>query len=176
MREIVPTGIERTFGDDEIIVSKTDPHGRITYANDVFVRLAGYTRRELLGAPHSIVRHPDMPRGVFKYLWNTIGEGKEVFALVKNLSKNGDHYWVLAHVTLTFAADGRTVIGYHSNRRTAERAAVTTIEAIYARMCAEERRHDKVRGAAASLEVLRAELRARGVTYEDLMFGTGRAA
>ena len=110
------TGVERTFGDDEIIVSKTDTKGRITYANRVFQQVAGYTEDELLGKAHSIVRHPDMPRCVFKFLWDTIGAGNEVFAYVLNKAKNGDHYWVFAHVTPTFDDHGR-IISYHSNRR-----------------------------------------------------------
>jgi PAS domain-containing protein len=73
---VTPTGVERTFGVDEIIVSKTDPQGRITYANPVFVRVSAYPEARLLGKPHSIVRHPDMPR-VVKLLWDTIGAGQE---------------------------------------------------------------------------------------------------
>jgi PAS domain S-box-containing protein len=170
-----PTGIERTFEDDELIVSKTDPQGRITYANELFVHLSGYTRGELMGAPHSIVRHPDMPRGVFKFLWDTLIGGNEVFAIVKNLSRNGDHYWVLAHVSPTFGKDG-TIIGHHSNRRTAERASIAVLEPIYALMCKEEERHGKAEGAAASIPVLMAELKARSTTYAQLMFGKERAA
>jgi PAS domain S-box-containing protein len=173
---IVPTGFERTFRDDELIVSKTDPTGRITYANDLFVRLAGYTRAELMGAPHSIVRHPDMPRGIFKFLWDTLASGNEVFAIVKNLSRNGDHYWVLAHVSPTFAADGTTILGHHSNRRTAERASIAVLEPIYARMREEEERHGKADGADASLPILMAELTARNTTYASLMFGKEKAA
>ena len=172
---IAPTGFERTFRDDELIVSKTDPTGRITYANDLFVRLAGYTRTELMGAPHSIVRHPDMPRGIFKFLWDTLATGNEVFAIVKNMSRNGDHYWVLAHVSPTFAADG-TIIGHHSNRRTAERESIAVLEPIYALMRQVEEKQGKVAGADASIPVLMAELKARNTTYSSLMFGKERAA
>ena len=79
-KDIQPTGTERTFENDEIIVSKTDSKGRITYANDVFLKLALYEESEVLGAPHSLVRHPDMPRAVFKLLWDTIQAGEEIFA------------------------------------------------------------------------------------------------
>jgi PAS domain S-box-containing protein len=112
-----PTGRERTFDDEEIIVSKTDLSGRITYANDVFLRISGYTEAEVIGQPHSLIRHPDMPRSVFNLLWKTIGAGQEIFAYVVNMAKNGDHYWVLAHVTPTFGPAG-DIIGFHSNRRT----------------------------------------------------------
>ncbi len=99
---IQPTGIERTFKEDEIIVSKTDLKGIITYANRTFLDVALYREDEVLGMPHSIIRHPDMPRCVFKLLWDTIEEGNEIIAYVKNMAKNGDFYWVFAHVTPTF--------------------------------------------------------------------------
>ena len=78
-RDTTLTGVERTFDDDEIIVSKTDLKGHITYANNVFLRLADMTEKEALGAPHSVIRNPEMPRAVFKLLWDTIQQGKEIF-------------------------------------------------------------------------------------------------
>ena len=86
------TGIERRFGDNELIVIKTDARGIITYANNLFLRLAGMSQQQALGAPHNCVRHPQMPRSVFKLLWDTVGSGKEIFAYVVNRSMNGDHY------------------------------------------------------------------------------------
>ena len=74
------TGHERTFAPDEFIVSKTDVKGHITYANEVFLRISGFDEEEVIGAPHSLVRHPDMPRCVFKLLWETIQAKKEIFA------------------------------------------------------------------------------------------------
>ncbi|MEK9753939.1 MAG: PAS domain-containing protein [Rhodospirillaceae bacterium] len=79
-----PTGVERTFEPGDIIVSKTDLTGVITYANRTFCKVAGYDERELVGQQHNIVRHPDMPRCVFKCLWDTIVTGKEIFAFVVN--------------------------------------------------------------------------------------------
>ena len=78
--EVAPSGRESPFGEDEIIVSKTDLKGRITYANDVFLRVSAYSLNEVVGAPHSIIRHPEMPRCVFKLFWDTIAAGKEIFA------------------------------------------------------------------------------------------------
>ena len=103
------TGIERKFADDDIIVSKTDLKGRITYANQIFLEIAGYTEKEVLGQPHSMIRHPGMPRCVFKLLWQTIEAGHEIFAYVVNRAKNGDHYWVYAHVTPSFDSTGKIV-------------------------------------------------------------------
>jgi PAS domain S-box-containing protein len=167
---IRPTGVERTFSDDEIIVSKTDLTGKITYVNDVFVRVSGYPRAELLGAAHSIIRHPDMPRCVFQVLWDTIQGGQEVFAYVVNLARNGEHYWVLAHVTPTFDAAGR-IVGYHSNRRTVDRRALPTIEALYARLRADEQGHPNKREAvAASMARLNQYLQDRGQTYDAFVW------
>lgn len=172
---VVPTGIERTFDPDELIVSKTDPSGRITYANELFVRISGFSRHELLGAPHSLVRHPDMPRGVFKLLWDTLQKGQEVFAYVKNMAKNGDHYWVFAHVTPTFDRSGH-IVGYHSNRRTAERNALDAIAPLYAAMLQEEAGRGRAVAARASLDLLERELSARATTYGELIFALEGAA
>ena len=124
------SGVERTFAWDDVIVSKTDLLGKITYANEVFLDISGYTEDELLGAPHSILRHPAMPRCVFKFLWDRIQQGHEVFAYVLNRAKNGDHYWVFAHVTPSYDRSGQ-MIGYHSNRRVPKPEAVATVKPLY---------------------------------------------
>lgn len=169
-RSIEPTGVERHFGRDEIIVSKTDPRGRITYANQVFLRIAGYEEREVLGQPHSLVRHPDMPRCVFKLLWDTIEGGREIFAYVKNMAKNGDHYWVFAHVTPSFDASGK-IIGFHSNRRVAQDKPRRTMEGLYAVLRGEEARQpDKASAVRAGVARLEAELAKAGVSYDEFIF------
>ena len=114
------TGVERYFGDDDIIVSKTDLKGRVTYANQVFLEISGYSEKEVLGQPHSMIRHPEMPRCIFKLLWGALGEGKEIFAYVNNRCKNGDNYWVYAHVTPSWDMNGK-IVGFHSNRRVPDR-------------------------------------------------------
>lgn len=165
-----PSGHERFFEPDEIIVSKTDLRGRITYANRVFMRVAGYTEAELLGAPHSIVRHPDMPRCVFRLLWDTIQAGHEIFAYVKNMAKNGDHYWVFAHVTPTFDDRG-AIVGYHSNRRVPERTAIATIAPLYeALLRLEDEADTRSGGLVASTRALVTELERRGLTYDQFAF------
>ena len=169
------SGREVTFSDDEIIVSKTDPKGRITYVNRVFLKVAGYTEQELLGQPHSIIRHPDMPRTVFKVLWDTIAAGEEVFAYVKNATKSGDYYWVFAHVTPTFASDGK-IVGYHSSRRTADRSALNIVEPLYRELLEIERapsnRKDGLEAATAHL--LRT-LGDRGAEYDEFVFSLAAA-
>ncbi len=178
MRPTTPSGIERTFRDDEIIVSKTDTTGRITYANDVFLRVAGYKESEVVGQPHSLIRHPDMPRVVFALLWETLQSGSEIFAYVKNLARNGDHYWVFAHVTPTFSPDG-SIVGFHSSRRVPNRRAVDTIVPIYAELLAAERKiSGKREQIAASRALLDEKLAGMGVEYDALMFAleTGNEA
>ncbi len=166
----LPTGHEVRFGDEELIVSKTDLKGRITYVNRTFMQIAGYAENELLGQPHNIIRHPDMPRSVFRYLWDTIQTGREIFAYVKNITKAGDHYWVFAHVTPTLGADG-AIAGFHSNRRTAGRTAIDAVEPLYAALRAEEARHANVKdGAMAGLALLEGTLRDAGKPYDEFVF------
>ncbi len=169
-REIEVTGKERFFPADDIIVSKTDLKGRITYANKVFLDIAGYTEHECLGQPHSMIRHPNMPRCVFKLLWDTIQDGREIFAYVLNRAKNGDHYWVYAHVTPTRAASG-ALIGYHSNRRVPNRAAIDDVIApLYANLVAEERRHpNRKDGLASSAAMVGALLCDKGIAYDEFV-------
>ncbi len=165
-----PTGIERFFEEDEIIVSKTDPKGVITYANRVFLRIAQYEEEEILGAAHNIIRHPDMPQCIFDLLWKTIASGQEIFAYVKNMAKNGDHYWVFAHVTPTFDSAGR-ITGYHSSRRVPDRSAVAAVDALYQQILAEEQRHaDWREGMAAGLRMVENTLKDARMSYEEFAF------
>lgn len=167
---VAPTGIERLLAADELIVTKTDPKGIITYANDVFCRMAAMTEEELIGRPHNVVRHPDMPRCIFKLLWETISAGEEIFAYVVNLAADGTHYWVLAHVTPTLDVADQ-IVGYHSNRRRPDRRAVDTISAMYRTLRAEERRHVRPAEALeASSQMLDDLLRQRGLAYDQFIW------
>lgn len=170
-KEILPTKVERFFDKDDIIVSKTDLKGRITYANRTFCRIAGYNEREIVGQPHSIVRHPEMPRAVFKLLWDTILEGREIFAYVMNMAKNGDFYWVFAHVTPSYDAAGR-MIGFHSNRRVPDRQVLErSIIPVYAALLREEKSHKNGKDAlAAGYKELEAFVQTRKMTYDQLVF------
>ena len=168
-RPITPTQRETFFEPNEIIVSKTDLKGRITYANDVFLRIAGYGEREILGQPHSIIRHPDMPRAIFKLLWDTLLAGQEIFAYVKNMSRNGDHYWVFAHVTPSFNADG-AVIGCHSNRRVPTRTAIEAISPVYAELLDTEARHRNGKESlAAGFNHLLEFVKSKRMSYAELV-------
>jgi PAS domain S-box-containing protein len=170
LRAVAPTGRERALRDTELIVSKTDLKGAITYANSVFLRIAGLTEAEALGAPHSIIRHPDMPRCVFRLLWDTLGRGREIFAYVNNLARDGDNYWVFAHVTPTFDAQGR-IVAYHSNRRRPDRAAVEKAAALYRDLKAiEDGERSKTDGCAKALAHMTAQLERAGVSYDEFVF------
>jgi len=166
------TGEERFFDDNEIIVSKTDLKGRLTYVNDVFLKLAGYTEQECLGQPHAKIRNPNMPRCIFKLLWDTIQDGREIFAYVVNRSANGDHYWVLAHVTPSRDGNGN-VIGYHSNRRVPNRQILDgTIIPLYEQLLAEENKHANSKdGMAASMKMVTDLLAEKGVEYDEFIAG-----
>lgn len=165
-RNVRPSGVEAYFDLDEIIVTKTDPRGILTYANEIFVRMSGYTEQELIGQPHNVIRHPDMPRAIFEVLWSHLKAGREVFAYVVNLAADGSHYWVFAHVTPSVTPDG-TVLGYHSNRRVPDRGAVREVTALYARLRATEQRQPDARSALeASSAELSALLAAQGMDYD----------
>ena len=167
---IPPTGIARTWPADRLIVSKTDTKGIITYANEMFCEVAGYASAELEGQNHNIIRHPEMPRCVFKLLWDTIAAGEEIFAYVVNQAKTGDHYWVFAHITPTFD-DGMQIIGYHSSRRVPRSEAVATAKEIYSTLLAIEGRHASPKeGLAASMAALAEVLKSKRRDYDEFVF------
>lgn len=169
-RPIKPTGVESPYTEDELIVTKTDLKGHITYANDVFLRLSKYPPGEVLGAPHSLIRHPSMPRCIFKLLWETIQAKKEIFAYVVNMAQNGDHYWVFAHVTPTLDAQ-QNVVGFHSNRRKPNPEQIEKIKPLYAKLVEEENRYDSRKdGMLRGYEMLMDMLKEKGLGYDEFVF------
>ncbi len=120
---------EAPFPAGAVLVSKTDTKGIITYANDAFVAISGYSREELLGKSHNIVRHPDMPPSAFKWLWDTLKEERPWRGMVKNRCKNGDHYWVRA--TVAPIVEGGKITGYVSVRKAPTRNQIDEAEALY---------------------------------------------
>jgi PAS domain S-box-containing protein len=166
-----PTQNEKVLEEDDFIVSKTDPKGIITYGNRIFIQMSGYSEQELLGAPHSILRHPDMPRAVFKLLWDTVQARREICAYVKNLAKDGSFYWVFANVTPSF--DTRdNLLGYFSVRRKPRPEAVQVISGLYRTMLEAERKAgDGQAGMKASTAILHQTLEQKGMSYEEFVFG-----
>ncbi|WP_395015846.1 PAS domain-containing protein [Dongia sp.] len=165
------TGRERFFDSSDVIVTKTDLKGRITYANRTFLDIANLDVRHALDAPHSLIRHPEMPRAVFWLLWETIQAGKEIFAYVLNRATNGDHYWVFAHVTPSFDEKG-AIIGYHSNRRLPRREPIDkVIKPIYAELLAIENGHaNRKDGMRAAVAALTDKLKNAKVSYDEFIF------
>jgi PAS domain S-box-containing protein len=165
------TGREVLFDKDEVIVSKTNPKGVITYANRTFLTVSGYDEGEVIGKPHNLIRHPDMPRCVFQLLWTTLQSGKELFAYVVNRTKGGDHYWVLAHVTPSFAED-HSIVGFHSNRRVPDRHPLdSVIIPLYRRLReVEGSAADPRQGLQKSGAMLHAFLEEKGTAYDQFIF------
>ncbi|MBL8640610.1 MAG: PAS domain-containing protein [Alphaproteobacteria bacterium] len=165
------TGQERFFDKDDIIVSKTDLRGRILYANRTFMKIGIFEEKTLLGQPHNILRHPDMPRCIFKLLWDQIGSGQEVFAYVLNRASNGDHYWVLAHVTPSYDGSGN-ITGYHSNRRVPNRKILDeTIIPMYKSLCEiENKSYNSKDAMQKSYEHLLTILAEKGSNYDEFIF------
>ncbi len=130
MRSNMPvTNVEYVLKDTEMVVSKTDPRGKITYANQDFVNISGFSEEELIGAPHNIVRHPDMPVEAFEDLWRTLKSGKAWTGLVKNRCKNGDYYWVEANAAPII--ENHKIVGYASIRTKPSRAQVQAADSAY---------------------------------------------
>lgn len=168
------SGRERTFDPDEIIVSKTDLTGKITYGNRTFFKLAGLEEKDCLGIQHNLIRHPDMPRAVFNLLWKTIQGGDEIFAYVVNRSANGDHYWVFAHVTPSRDAGG-SIVGYHSNRRVPNRKVVDQhIIPLYKTLLdVEKKAASPSQGLDASTKAVFDLLAEKKMGFNELMFALG---
>lgn len=166
----VPSGREVHLGPDELIITKTDPTGHITYANRVFMRVVAMGEERLLGQPHNIIRHPDMPRGAFRLLWKTLQAGKEFFGVVKNYTANGDYYWVFANITPDVDLSGR-LQGYFSVRRQAERRAIEAVEPVYAEMRRIEAGCGRAEAPDVSMNWLLETLRKQGTDYEPFILG-----
>jgi PAS domain S-box-containing protein len=154
----------REMNENDFIVSKTDTKGRLTYVNKIFMDMAEYTEEELLGKPHNIVRHPDMPKAVFKLLWDRIQNKEEIFAYVINKTKNGNAYWVYANVTASLDERGN-IIGYYSVRRKPNPNALAIIQPLYQKMLQAERSG----GIAAGEKVLNDLINEKGVSYDELI-------
>lgn len=138
---------------DELIISKTDTKGCITYANRTFMRICGFAEHELLGKPHNLIRHQDMPRGAFRLMWHTLKQQREFFAFVKNRTAAHDYYWVFANITPDFDTQGQ-LKGYFSVRRQANPQALNLIIPLYQQMCMLEQQTDQAHAPDASIRWL----------------------
>ena len=123
---------ERTFPAKQRLISTTNAKGVITYCNDAFIEISGFTRDELMGAPHNLVRHPDVPPAVFAHMWQTLKQGQPWMGIVKNRCKTGDHYWVNAYVIPVF--ENNEVVGFESVRVKPTAEQIRRAEALYKRI------------------------------------------
>lgn len=164
-------GQEQFFDKSELIVSKTDKGGRITYANKTFLEIAGYTESEVIGKPHNMIRHANMPRAIFDLLWKTVAQGNELFAYVVNSTKHDNYYWVIAHVTPSFS--NGEVVGYHSTRRVPNKSVVqNTIIPLYDRLNKiEQAASSKKEGINKSMNAVLSMLSERGQSYNEFIAG-----
>ncbi len=166
MVQVASSPVEQTFSSDELIVSKTDLKGKITYANRTFMRICNFTEPQLLGQPHSIIRHPDMPRGVYHAMWKNLKSGQEFFGFVKNITSGGNFYWVFANVTPDYVGD--KMVGFFSVRRQAPKAAVSQIEGVYREMLRVEQSLSASEAPAASWNWLSEQITSKHqMTYEE---------
>ncbi|MCZ4279640.1 PAS domain S-box protein [Kiloniella laminariae] len=162
-------GKELFFDRNDLIVSKTDLKGRLTYTNDIFLQIASYSESEVIGKPHNIIRNPNMPRAIFELLWKNLAEGEEIFAYVVNSSKNGDHYWVIAHVTPS-TVNGE-IVGYHSTRRVPNPQTIKKIiEPLYDKLKKiEDANSNRKEGIKQSIEALNQILAEKNQSYNEFI-------
>jgi PAS domain S-box-containing protein len=153
---------EKQFEPNDLIISRTDVRGTITYCNDIFAKMSGWTKEQLLGSNHNLIRHPEMPQIAYKLVWDSIKAKNEFYGYVKNLCKNGEYYWVFAYITADLDEEGE-IVGYTSYRRFAPKLAVETMTTIYKLLLAAE----KEGGIEASEKLLYQHLKNSGFSSYD---------
>ncbi|MDD5051358.1 MAG: PAS domain-containing protein [Sulfuricurvum sp.] len=146
-----------------LIVSRTDKSGNIEYVNGDFCQISGYSADELMYKPHNIIRHPDMPAIIFKLMWERLKKNQDIFAVVKNLAKNGDYYWVTTHFEIRKHPYENRVVGYVAHRRAADAQLVNEISKLYAELLSIE----KNKGLAESEAYLTQLLSDKKMTYDE---------
>jgi PAS domain S-box-containing protein len=164
MLKPIPTNNEIVLDPFKTIMSKTDKKGIIEYANDYFMEISGYKEWELMGKAHNIVRHPDMPKAVFKLLWDNLNAGRSIYAVVKNLAKTGDYYWVIADFEIVKNADGE-IESIYARRKAVPQNVKDKIIPIYNVLLELE----KSTGIEASEAYFNAKLDDAGMTYDSFI-------
>ncbi len=167
MERPTPVDEEIVLDPKRYIVSKTDRKGIIEYGNDYFVQICGYSEAELVGQPHSIIRHPDMPRIVFKMMWERILNDQNIMALVKNMAKDGRYYWVVTEFETKKDPITNQIVGFTAFRKAAPKEAVRKIERLYEKLLEIE----AVGGMEASEKYLRGYLEEAGKSYDEYIDG-----
>jgi len=147
------------------IVSRTDLKGKIKYANSYFIEVSGYSEKELIGTPHNIIRHPDMPKIIFKIMWQRLDNNQNILAIVKNQTKTGDYYWVTTLFETKYNHFDNTPEAYLALRKAVPKKALETIEPLYKELIAQE----LLGGVKASEAYLLEILRDKDMTYDEFM-------
>lgn len=155
---------EIKFSKKKFIVSKTDLKGKILFTNKNFCEISGYTEAELVGENHNILRHPDMPKGLFFLVWQNLLAGKKVSGVVKNLTKTGQYYWVIADFEVKKDSNGNS-IAFTAFRRSASQDVIDAADELYETMLSIEKKH----GMDKSLAYLGAFLEEKGITYDEFI-------
>ena len=155
---------EIKFSKKKFIVSKTDIKGNIIFTNKNFSEISGYSEAELVGQPHNILRHPDMPKAVFFLVWQNLLAGKSISGVVKNLAKDGRYYWVIADLEPKFNAEG-DITSLTAFRRAAPQDVIDATSELYATMLAIEKKH----GMEKSIAYLQAFLEEHDITYDEFI-------
>jgi len=163
-KKAVPNDKEYVLNEEDFIISKTDLHSKILYGNQMFIKMSGYSEKELLKKPHNILRHPDMPRCAFKVLYDHIQNGKEWFGYVKNLRKDGGYYWVFANISPTYDENGE-MIGYYSVRRKPREGFKKIIEPLYKTL----KDVESTGGMEAGIEAVESLLKEKNMTFNEVM-------
>ena len=165
--KVVPIDEEIILDPKRYIISQTDAKGKITYCNEYFKEIVGYTDEELLGKSHNVIRHPHMPKVVFKLLWETISQGKNINAVVKNLAKGGRYYWIFTEFESRRDNDTGEIIGYHAARKSISKHVIEIISELYATLLEIE----KNEGIEASQEYLISFLKEKGddIDFSNIM-------
>ena len=162
MASPIPNDHQIELSPTRYIVSKTDPQGFIEYGNDYFVEICGYTEAELIGQPHSIIRHPDMPKVVFKLMWDRINKAQNIMAVVKNLAKDGSYYWVVTEFEPKVDPITNEIISHTAFRKAAPQKAIDTMIPIYKKLIEIE----ETGGMEASEKYLHGFLEDKHTTYD----------
>ena len=164
-----PTPIDKQIVLDKYkyILSRTNEKGIIEFGNDYFYEISGYAPEEMIARPHSMIRHPDMPQVIFKLMWDRLKQGKNIFAVVKNLAKDGRYYWVTTKFEIKKNSLDNTISGYMAYRQAARPQAVNTISKLYSELLSIE----KSSGVGASEKYLIGYLESKQMTYDQFIDG-----
>ena len=161
-KDVKPIDNEILVDPNKVIISKTDRKGIIEYANDYFVEISGYSKEELKGKAHNIIRHPDMPKIIFKIMWDKLHAGDNLYAIVKNMTKDGSFYWVVTKFETSYDKNG-TIIAHYARRKAVPIEVRETTESIYEVILKIEK-HDVDQAEKALYEILEKY----GLTYDTL--------